>query len=175
MQRFGLYYAQDWYVTLSSWQKELVRTSWELLAREERLQSNFSDYSFIVFPMAKAYEGFLKDFFYKIDLIDRITYENKHFRIGKAINPDISPSRRDGDWLYNDIAQMCSPELAREMWDTWLECRNQIFHYFPNNERKISLQQATDRLEMIARIMDGMNSCKIQDQKRTTKGFYVRK
>ncbi len=175
MQRFGLYYAQDWYVTLSSWQKELVRTSLELFAREERLQSHFSDYSFIVFPIAKAYEGFLKDFFYKLNLLDKSTYNDRHFRIGKAINPDISPSHRDNEWVYNDIAQMCGPELARQMWNTWLECRNQIFHYFPDNEKKITLEEAAQKITMIADMMDGTNRCKILDQNHSKKEFtYVK-
>src|SRR5476651_572464 len=107
MQRFTVYYTQDWYVSLTSWQKELVRTSLELLSREERTQSNFADYSFIVFPMAKAYEGFLKDFFYKVGLITEQTYNDKRFRIGKAINPDINPSHRDEEWLYDGIVRMC--------------------------------------------------------------------
>ena len=174
MQRFGLYYSQDWYVTLSSWQKELVRTSLELYAREERLKSNFADYSFLVFPMAKGYEGFLKDFFYKVGLIDSSTFTDKRFRIGKAINPDINPTHRDNEWLYNDIARMCGPELARGMWETWLECRNQIFHYFPDNEKKISLVEAEQKISMIADMMDGMSRCKILDQ-TNTRGNYGRK
>jgi len=164
MQRFGLYYSQDWYVTLSQWQKELVRTSLELLSREERMKSNFSDYSFIVFPIGKAYEGFLKDFFLKIGLIDQQTYVDRRFRIGKAINPDISPSHRDDEWLYAEIAQLCGPELSRQIWNTWMECRNQLFHYFPENEKKISLPEAEKRIEMIADMMNEMTRCKMQSQ-----------
>jgi hypothetical protein len=167
MQRFGSYYAQDWYVTLTQWQKELVRTSLELLAREERMNSNFADYSFIVFPMAKAYEGFLKDFFLKIGLINQQTYTDKRFRIGKAINPDISPSHRDNEWLYDEIAHMCGPELSREMWNTWLECRNQLFHYFPGNEKRIVLSEAERKIEMIANMMNGMTRCKMLGQAST--------
>lgn len=162
MQQFHLYYSQDWYIALSDWQKELVRTSLELYSREERLRSNFNDYSFLVFPMAKAYEGFLKDFFYKLDLIDRETSRDKRFRIGKAINPDISMTHRDESWLYDDIVQICGPELARGIWQTWLECRNQIFHYFPDNQKKITLSDAAQKIMMISDMMQGMTQCKIQ-------------
>ncbi len=164
MQRFGSYYAQDWYTGMASWQKELVRISLELLSREERMHSNFADYSFIVFSMAKAYEGFLKDFFLKVGLIDQQTYVDKRFRIGKALNPDISPSHRDNEWVYADIANVCGPELARDMWNTWLECRNRIFHYFPDNEKKITLTEAEEKIGMIADMMNGMTRCKMLSQ-----------
>jgi len=60
MQRLELFFTQDWYLRMSAWEKELVRTSVELFAREERMHSFFSDYAFVVFPMSKAYEGFIK-------------------------------------------------------------------------------------------------------------------
>ena len=164
MQRFGLYYGQDWYVNLSSWQKELVRTTLELLSREERTQSSFTDYSFIIFPMAKAYEGFLKDFFYKVGLISAQTYADKRFRIGKAINPDINPTHRDEEWLYGGITQMCGQELARSMWQTWLECRNQVFHYFPGEEKRLSLGETIHHIEMIADTMNAATRCKMLEQ-----------
>ena len=163
MQRFTVYYTQDWYVSLTSWQKELVRTSLELLSREERTQSNFADYSFIVFPMAKAYEGFLKDFFYKVGLITEQTYNDKRFRIGKAINPDINPSHRDEEWLYDGIVRMCGSELARSMWQTWLQCRNQVFHYFPGEEKRLSLAETIHHIEMIADTMNAAATCKMEN------------
>ncbi len=161
MQSLNLYYTQDWYVMMSDWQKELVRITLELLSREERLKSNFADYSFLVFPIAKAYEGFLKDFFYKLNFISRETYTDRRFRIGKALNPDMSPSHRDEEWLYDQIAQSCGSQLARDMWNTWLECRNQLFHYFPDNEKKINLDEAIKRVEMISNMMNGMTQCRI--------------
>lgn len=84
MQRFNLFYTQSWYLYLQPPERELIQISLELLAREERLNSSFSDYSFIVFPFAKAYEGFLKKFFYDMSLISRDVYESHRFRIGRA-------------------------------------------------------------------------------------------
>jgi hypothetical protein len=164
MQRFNIFYSQDWYVILTSWQKELVRTTFELVAREERMQSHFDDYSFLVFPMAKAYEGFLKDFFYKTNLISKDIYMDKRFRIGKALNPDIRPDRRDDEWLYSKIAQLCGVELAKQLWQTWLEGRNQVFHYFPENERRLTLEQAIQIIELFAQTMDLATHCKINQQ-----------
>jgi len=63
MTRFELFFTQSWYLQMQTWERELVRTSVELFAREERMHSFFADYSFVVFPMSKAYEGFLKQLF----------------------------------------------------------------------------------------------------------------
>jgi hypothetical protein len=162
MQRFGLIYTQSWYQQMNSWQKELVRTSLELYGREERMHSNFADYAFIVFPMAKAYEGFLKEYFYRTGLIDKMMFEDKRFRIGRALNPDMNPDRRDEQWVYGRIAEMCSHDVAREFWDTWLTCRNQVFHYFPRNERKLSLLDAANSLEKIANSIELAYRCNWQ-------------
>jgi hypothetical protein len=162
MQRFSLYYSQDWYVHLPNWQKELVRTSLELYAREERLQSAFEDYSFIVFPAAKAYEGFLKEFFYQAGFIAEHTYNDKRFRIGRALNPDLNPNHQDDLWLYPRIVQECGLSVARTLWETWLECRNKIFHYFPSNERRLSLLDSGKCIEMIVTAIEESNKCQLQ-------------
>lgn len=162
MTRFDSYFSQDWYLAAAPWQQELIRISIELVSREERMHSSFVDYSFLVFPMAKAYEGYLKDYFYKVNLIDRDTYLDKRFRIGKAMNPDMSPSHRDQDWVYEELTRRCGPELGRDMWNAWLECRNQLFHYFPENEKKVNLAEAIHRIEMLANVMEGMTRCKIR-------------
>jgi hypothetical protein len=162
MQRFSAIYTQAWYVGLPLWQKELTRTSLELFSREERLQSSFEDYSFLVFPMAKAYEGFLKSFLYNTGLINRTMYLDKHFRIGRALNPDVHPDRRDEAWLYDQVAQMCGSKLGRQLWDCWLECRNQVFHYFPDNMKRLSLEDATKKIELMITTMEQATACEIK-------------
>ena len=53
-----------------------------------RLQKDhISDYSFLVAPIAKAYEGFLKDFFLQIGIIDKHAYNSDNLRVGKTLNP----------------------------------------------------------------------------------------
>ena len=69
-------------------------------------KKEFDDYSFIVFPAAKAYEGFLKKLFLELNFISEEDYYGKHFRIGKALNPSLPKElRRDG--VYDKIVQYC--------------------------------------------------------------------
>jgi hypothetical protein len=159
MQRFGLFFTQNWYINLPVWQKELVMISLELYAREERLHSQFSDYSFIVFPMGKAYEGFLKKVLYDWGFITQTMYMDKRFRIGRALNPDVNPQRQDQQWVYGRFAESCGGDVARFVWDTWLECRNQVFHYFPDNQKKLSLSEAERKIEMMALAMEKISMC----------------
>ncbi len=154
MQRFNLFYTQNWYITMPIWQKELVRVALELYAREERMHSAFADYSFLVFPMAKAYEGFLKKYFFDNGLISHQMYIDKRFRIGRALNPDVSPRHRDEEWVYSRIEEKCGSELARALWETWLHCRNQLFHYFPDNQRWLTVNEAARCIEMMAQTME---------------------
>jgi len=116
MQRFGVFSTQSWYLNLSPWQRDLVRIGLELYAREERMKSGYDDYSYVVFPIAKAYEGFLKQYFYDLGFIDYMTYSDRRFRIGRVLNPDVSPSRQDEFWMYGRLAQMCGAGLARGLW-----------------------------------------------------------
>jgi hypothetical protein len=162
MQRFGAIYTQAWYIGLPVSQKELVRVSVELFSREERLNSSFTDYSFLVFPMAKAYEGFLKSFLYNTGLITREVYLDRHFRIGRALNPDVHPDRRDEWWLFDRVAQICGTKMGRLLWDTWLECRNQIFHYFPDDTKQLSLEEATKKIEMMVSTMEQAIACEMK-------------
>ena len=164
MQRFELFFSQSWYTRLSSWEKELVRTAVELFSREERLHSFFEDYSFIVFPMAKAYEGFLKKYFYDLGLISLAMYNDKHFRIGRSLNPDIHPSRRENDWVYGGLVEICGTEVSRNLWETWLSCRNQLFHYFPTFEKRLSLEESGKHLEQLAAAMETAVECQVQFQ-----------
>ncbi len=162
MQRFGLLFSQSWYQQASPWQKELIRTAIELYGREERLNSSFQDYSFLVFPIAKAYEGFLKDFFLQSGMITEEIYRDKRFRIGRAINPDVHPARRDDFWIYQQIETSCGKPMARMMWETWLTCRNQIFHYFPENQKRLSLYEAGKYIELVAQTMEQSFACQLQ-------------
>lgn len=158
MQDFS---SQAWYLYLTDWQKKLVETSLQLLDRElnSEQENHFADYSFIVFPMAKAYEGFLKKYFYDFNLIDEHTFRGKKFRIGRALNPDISTNHRDEHWIFDDVEQLCGTALAREMWDTWIECRNRIFHYFADEKDKATLAEAEQKIEKMAQAMTDAFLC----------------
>ena len=162
MQRFSIFFTQAWDLNLASAQQELVRTSIELFAREERMKSAFTEYSFVVFPMSKAYEGFLKKYFYDAGLISETMYMDRRFRIGRALNPDLRASQRDEEWIYPKIQKDCGNDVARGIWDTWLLCRNQLFHYFPDQHTWLSLSEAGKRIEMLAQSMELLSLCAVQ-------------
>jgi hypothetical protein len=140
-------------------QRRLMRTSILLYQEERRQGARYPDYTFVVFSMSKAYEGFLKEYLFQMELISINELTDRRFRIGRALNPDVSKSHRDEQWYYDDLARVCSPALSRLLWNTWLECRNRLFHYFPDSVSSISLQQAGKYLLMIADTMDQALVC----------------
>jgi len=150
---------ENWMRQLEPSQHELVQLSLSLWDQETQIKSEWVDYSFVVFPMAKAYEGFLKSYFLHQGLITESVYRSRRFRIGRALNPDIRPEYRNGEWLYDELEQRCSPQTAQLLWDTWLSCRNQIFHYFPDKVNYLSLKQAEHSLAMILAAMSTALAC----------------
>lgn len=148
-----------WFQYLDQSQQKLVTLSGELLEREKKDSSDFFEYSFIIFPLSKAFEGFLKQYFYDLALIDTPTFEGRRFRVGRALNPDIRRSQRDEFWLYDDVEHLCGEETARELWETWLECRNRVFHFFPSGEKAITLARAEQLLHKLAAAMAAAVAC----------------
>lgn len=117
-------------------------------------KDKFHDYSFVVFPAAKAYEGFLKKLFLDLKLISDIDYYGKHFRIGKALNPSL-PKEIRHEGIYDKIVDhFQSHDLADKLWDTWRESRNMVFHWFPNEKNAISIEEAGERIDRIIEAID---------------------
>ena len=140
-----------WLKYLDPWQKNLVKTSFYL--SEQFAENNYiNDFSFVVFPMAKAYEGFLKKVLLDLNLISHKVYYGRRFRIGRALNPDVSPKQRDQWWLYDDLCRIFNQELAQNIWQTWLQCRNHVFHFFPNGEKELTLNEATGCLKKMQEV-----------------------
>ncbi len=154
-----MFSSENWYTYLTDWQRQLVETSSKLIEQQETNKDYFIDYSFVVFPMAKAYEGFLKKFFLDLKLISNETYEGRRFRIGRALNPDVSQNQRDKYWIYDDISRYCSEKVARQLWDAWLHCRNRVFHFFPKDQGVISLAEAKNKVQEINQAMRIAISC----------------
>ncbi len=113
-----------------------------------RQPDHISDYSLFVAPIAKAYEGYLKDFFLDTGIIDHDTYHSDRFRVGKTLNPSLRYKRFSIFQKLADLHQM-GEELAETLWDAWKFGRNEIFHYFPNNLKKLSRLEAEDRITLI--------------------------
>lgn len=153
----------SWYQYLNPHLRQLVDTAWQLHGQQAHPASceiETDDYSYIVFPMAKAYEGFLKQYFLDTGLISPEVYTSRRFRIGRALNPDVYEHQRDEDWLYDDLERRCSPTLARLLWETWLECRNRLFHYYPEKHRQLNQEQAGRCLLKMAEAMAAAVACR---------------
>lgn len=116
--------------------------------------SKFADYSFVVFPAAKAYEGFLKKLFLDLGFISEEEYLGKHFRIGKSLNPSLPRHLRKNE-VYGKIVHYCGGEkLASELWEAWRVGRNLTFHWYPNERSAISLDEAVERIDLIVHAID---------------------
>ncbi|MCD8484888.1 hypothetical protein LRY65_03845 [Candidatus Woesebacteria bacterium] len=139
------YISPDLISYLEAEQKRLIKDSLLLLsyfADRPEDPHEVHDFAFVVFPLAKAYEGFLKTYFYRHHLISEDRYRGRYFRIGRSFNPDLPQKYRDEDWVYDDVTRECSEELAREMWNVWLDARNHLFHYFPDERYDLTLEEA---------------------------------
>jgi hypothetical protein len=123
----------------------------------------FHDYSFIVFPAAKAYEGFLKKVFLDMSFITDEDYRGKRFRIGKALNPFLEKKYREGESVYDKIVNHCGgKELADTLWEAWTNGRNVVFHWFPDEKRAVPFEEAENKIKQIVNAMDkAFEGCKI--------------
>ena len=152
------YSTSSWFKYLSPRQRDLVRVSYQLLEKQDKDQP-LADYGFLVFSMSKAYEGFLKKYLLDFNLINYKTYQSRRFRIGRSLNPDVNLKQRDEWWLYDDLVKICNEGVARELWQTWLECRNRVFHFFPEQKGQLSLEEATAKLLKISKAMEVAVAC----------------
>lgn len=155
-----------WWEYLDEDLRELVRESTLLVKKVENWEEKFHDYAFVVFPAAKAFEGFLKKLFFDLGFIDGNDYYGKRFRVGKALNPSLESHLRS-EGVYDKLKEYCKGgDLADVLWDTWKSCRNLIFHWFPNEKNVISFSEAKDRVTLILNSMDkAFEECKIDTKK----------
>lgn len=153
-----------WWTGMDEGVKDLLFQSLTLIGKVSSWAEKFDDYSFIVFPAAKAYEGFLKKVFLDQGFISKDDYFGKHFRIGKALNPSLEPKYRS-ESVYDKVIQFCGNDnvLADTMWDTWKNCRNMIFHFFPNEKNAISFEESKEKVDEIISTMSKVASgCRIK-------------
>lgn len=101
----------------------------------------FKDYSFLIFPYAKAYEGYLKKLFLDLDFISHLDYISDHLRLGKLMAPQLLDHLGEKS-LYKKIKDHSTKETADMIWETWKVGRNQVFHYFPHNTRYVTFGEA---------------------------------
>ncbi len=124
-------------------QKDLLESGSHLhkLVKQDKIHT-FKDYSFIVFPFAKAYEGYVKKILYDLQYIDRDEYYSDHFRLGRVLSPQLA-NKLGKESVYARVRRYTSRELSTMMWDMWKKGRNEIFHYYPHNLKKAHFEEAT--------------------------------
>ena len=151
-----------WWGYLEQDLQELMLQGFDLLRVSSSL-SHYHDYSFIVFPVSKAYEGFLKKFFFDMKFITQEDYDGTRFRIGKALNPSLEKGERNDQWVYGKLEKYCNGEdLPNLLWDTWKNCRNQVFHWFPRHARALTLSEAEACLNQVVLAIDSVfHECKV--------------
>lgn len=159
-----------WFDYLAEGERDLVVQAYRLLEesgiRNKELGGpQYHDYSFVVFPMAKAFEGFLKQVFLEAGLITEATYNGDRFRIGKSLNPALPPRARGIWWLYGPLKEQCGEVMPQVLWTAWKDCRNMLFHFFPQHKHFITLVEAEQRLGQLKEAMVAMLRCGLIENK----------
>ena len=150
-------HSKEWWSSLDPDLQSLFEQSVELTRRVKYWEQHFVDYSFIVFPAAKAYEGFLKSFFFDMGFITREQYIGRRFRIGRALNPELEKKYKIKEGVYDKLSEYCNdPGLSEKLWLTWRESRNKLFHWFADEENVVSYPEAKERIEMIIDAIDSV-------------------
>ena len=136
--------------------KGLLEDGETILSFVERYHKEepLSDYSFMVFPFSKAYEGFLKRFLLDSGLIKEEDYYSDDIRIGRILNPNFIRERSN---VFNKLCDKSKDgkDVPKRLWMVWKRGRNLVFHYFPHNFRRLGYEEA---LEIINEIADAMDS-----------------
>jgi hypothetical protein len=144
----------DFWFYLSQNQKDLINEGLYLM--NDVIKNNayhFKDYSFLVFPFAKAYEGFLKQLFLDVKFISHLDYISDHLRLGKLLSPNLVNKLKERS-LYKKIKDKAGQELADKIWNTWKIGRNQVFHYYPHNLKALTFSQAESIIDNILSVME---------------------
>ncbi len=156
----------SWWKYLSEPQQNLISQAFYLLEDSKRhpLLNDVSDYSYLVFPVAKAYEGFLKKLFLDMNLIKKWQYESDHFRIGKALSPNLA--RKLGkNSIYEQLVSRGWQSLADKLWNCWKQGRNLVFHYFPHNFRALTREEAETLMNQLIKVMEeAVNESQVNSQ-----------
>ncbi len=147
--------------------RELVNDGEILVQAIEKdgLIGKMTDFSFLVFPFSKAYEGFLKKLFLDIKLIQYDDYYGDEIRIGRLLNPNYKHEKK------NVFAKMCSHisdgvKISEKLWDVWKNGRNLTFHFFPHNFKRLNYDAAKALIVDIIDAMEmGVKGCGLDGNK----------
>lgn len=128
--------------------QSLIADGEVLLDHGKEHLDTISDYSYLVFPFSKAYEGFLKRMFLDMGLMREDEYYGDEIRIGRILNPNYM---RDHGNVFD---KLCGLDVSKTLWDSWKRGRNQVFHFFPHNFRRLSYDEA---ISIINDLISAMN------------------
>ena len=118
-----------------------------------------SDYSYLVFPFSKAYEGFLKKLFLNTDVINEKSFYGDEIRVGRILSPRYRKEHAK-QFSHMCLKETSKVDLADRLWDTWHKGRNRVFHYFPHNFRRLNYQEALEIiLELASRMEEALVKC----------------
>jgi hypothetical protein len=144
----------DFWFYLSKNQKDLINEGLYLMNDVIKNHAyHFKDYSFLVFPFAKAYEGFLKQLFLDVKFISHLDYISDHLRLGKLLSPNLVNKLKERS-LYKKIKDKAGQDLADKIWNAWKIGRNQVFHYYPHNLKALTFSQAESIIDNILSVME---------------------
>lgn len=147
-----------WWGYLEEDLQELLKTAILLTKDVSEWSEELHDYSFVVFPASKAYEGFLKKLFFDLKFISDKDFWGKRFRVGKALNPSLNRSRYKNESVYDKLVALTNKDLADQLWNTWKNCRNLLFHWFPKEKRAISFKEAKEKVMQVIESIDAAYS-----------------
>lgn len=134
-------------------QRELIEDCEKLIDDAQNHPEGLTDYSYLVFPVAKMYEGFLKKLFLDLGLVSRERYESEHFRIGSALNPNL-PQHLQIESLYDQVlAHLKNQSVVDNLWQAWKRGRNSLFHYFPGHLTRLTLGQARETVDFMIKAL----------------------
>jgi len=149
-----IFKTSDFWFYLSKNQKDLINEGLYLMNDVIKNHAyHFKDYSFLVFPFAKAYEGFLKQLFLDVKFISHLDYISDHLRLGKLLSPNLVNKLKERS-LYKKIKDEAGQELADKIWNAWKIGRNQVFHYYPHNLKALTFFQAENVIDNILSVME---------------------
>jgi hypothetical protein len=149
-----IFKTSDFWFYLSQNQKDLINEGLYLMNDVIKNHAyQFKDYSFLVFPFAKAYEGFLKQLFLDVKFISHLDYISDHLRLGKLLSPNLVNKLKERS-LYKKIKDKAGQELADKIWNAWKLGRNQVFHYYPHNLKALTFTQAENIIDNILLVME---------------------
>lgn len=157
---------------LSQPQKDLIDQGRFIIEEViEEGKYNFKDYSFVVFPFAKAYEGFLKQLLLDVGFITPEEYNSDHFRLGKVLSPNLE-QKLGIHSVYRKICINVDSDLANDIWEAWKIGRNQVFHYFPHNIKSLTFDEASNIiLHLTGTMTEAVDSFEMTKVKSKLKGL----